>query len=99
MNTFCRTCALLLIPAIIVYTLACLTVPALAYAGDEKITQFSPETIEAEPVAPPKPESKGISWWWYALGAVAIAAAVSGGGDGGGGGGGGGGSGSVTSTW
>jgi len=102
MNTFRRTCALFLVPVFIVYTLVCLTVPKLAYAGDEKITQFSPETIEAEPLVPPKPVSKGLSWWWYAIGAVAIAAAASGGGGGGGsssGGGGGSSSGSASVGW
>lgn len=101
MKTFCRTFALLLIPAFLFYTIACLTVPSLAYADEGKITQLSPKTAESEPVAPPTPLSKGISWWWIALGVVVIGAVAAGGGGGGGGGnsGGGSGSGSVNVGW
>jgi len=82
-----RIVALVIMPLFVVYTLACLAVPLQAYADEGKVTQRPPETVESQPVEPPKPEKKGTSWWWYVLGLLVIggAAAAAGGGGGGGG--------------
>ncbi len=82
-----RIVALVIMPLFVVYTLACLAAPLPAYADEGKVTQRPPETVESQPVEPPKPEKKGISWWWYALGIAVIGAAAASAGGGGGGGG------------
>jgi hypothetical protein len=81
-----RITALVIMPLFVVYTLACLAAPLPAYADEGKVTQRPPETVESQPIEPPKPEQNGISWWWYVLGVGVIAAAAAGGGGGGGGG-------------
>ena len=95
-----RVVGLLLIPALILYTMACLAAPNPVYADEATVTQFTPETVESEPMEPPKAEGKGVSWWWYALGLAVIGGAVAASSDGGGGGGGGSSStGTIDTSW
>ncbi len=89
-----QTVSLLLIPVLVLYTMAYLAAPLFVNAEESTITQFTPETVESEPVEPPKTEGKGVSKWWYVLGLAVIGGAVAASSDGGGGGGGGGGDGS-----
>ena len=95
------TVSLLLIPALVLYTMAYLAAPLSVYAEESMITQFTPETVESEPVEPSKAEGKGISKWWYVLGLAVIGGAVAASSGGGGGGGGDGSSstGTIDTSW
>lgn len=99
MKPIYRLLTIFLIPLLLVHFWISGVGPAYAAMPDEKVTIFTPESVESEPIEAVKPPKKKISRWWYVLLLAVAGGAAAASGSGGGGDNGGGSTGTSTVTW
>lgn len=98
MKPIYRLLTIFLIPTLFLHFWISGVSPVYAAMPDEKVTIFTPESVESEPIEAVKPPKKAVSRWWYVL-LLAVAGGAAAASGGGGGGDSGGSTGTSTVTW